>query len=401
VSEKRVLLIVGGGIAAYKALELVRLLRKAGVGVRPILTKAGAEFVTPLSLSALAEDKVYQRPVLADRRGRDGPYRAVALGRPGGGGPGDRRPDRQGRQRPGRRPGLHHPAGHRQAGADGPGHERADVAAPGHPAQPRDPEGRRRPLRRSRRGRHGLRRVRPRPPGRAAGDLRGDHGAALAGPAARPLAGKHALVTAGPTFEPIDPVRGITNRSSGKQGYAIAEALAKLGARGHPGQRPPVALPTPPGVDRVDVETAREMLAACQAALPADVGVFVAAVADWRIDEVFGVKLKKDKGGPPALTFVENPDILATLSASGPEAPEAGDRLRGRDQRCRGPRPRQAGAQGLRLDHRQRRHRARRDGRRRERRPADLQGQDRTLGRGPPRTPWPTTSPNAHPESLS
>ena len=144
--------------------------------------------------------------------------------------------------------------------------------------------------------------------------------AALAGPAARPLDGKRALVTAGPTFEPIDPVRGITNRSSGKQGFAIAEALARLGAQvtlvaG------PVALPTPPGVRRVDVETAWQMLAASQAALPADVGVFVAAVADWRVDEAFGSKLKKEKGGPPALTFVENPDILATLSATGPQRP--------------------------------------------------------------------------------
>ena len=144
---------------------------------------------------------------------------------------------------------------------------------------------------------------------------------ALEGPAVRPLAGKRALVTAGPTFEPIDPVRGITNRSSGKQGFAIAQALAELGAEvtliaG------PVFLPTPPGVTRVDVETARQMLAASQAALPADVGVFVAAVADWRVDEAFGTKLKKEKGGPPALTFVENPDILAAVSATGPMRPK-------------------------------------------------------------------------------
>ena len=119
----------------------------------------------------------------------------------------------------------------------------------------------------------------------------------------------------------IIAVRGVTNRSSGRQGYAIAGALAKLGARVTLVSGP-VSLPTPLGVDRVDVETARDMLAACQAALPADVGVFVAAVADWRIDEVFGTKLKKDKGGPPALTFVENPDILATLSASGPKRPK-------------------------------------------------------------------------------
>jgi len=144
---------------------------------------------------------------------------------------------------------------------------------------------------------------------------------AAAAPAPRPLAGKHVLITAGPTAEPIDPVRVITNRSSGKQGFAIAGALAALGARvtlvaG------PVAQPTPPGVTRVDVETALQMLAACEAALPADAAVCVAAVADWRADEVFAVKLKKTPGGgPPAIRLVENPDILATLSAGGPRRP--------------------------------------------------------------------------------
>jgi phosphopantothenoylcysteine decarboxylase/phosphopantothenate--cysteine ligase len=142
--------------------------------------------------------------------------------------------------------------------------------------------------------------------------------AALAGPAARPpaqrpLAGRRAIVTAGPTAEPIDPVRLLTNRSSGKQGYAIAQALAALGAdvtlvSG------PTALATPVGVTRVDVETAREMLAACEAALPADIAVCVAAVADWRPQTVGAGKIKKDGGGPPAIALVENPDILATLS---------------------------------------------------------------------------------------
>jgi phosphopantothenoylcysteine decarboxylase/phosphopantothenate--cysteine ligase len=144
--------------------------------------------------------------------------------------------------------------------------------------------------------------------------------AALAGPAARPLAGKRALVTAGPTAEPIDPVRVITNRSSGKQGFAIAGALAALGAEvtlvaG------PVAQPTPVGVTRVDVETAREMLAACQAALPADVAVCVAAVADWRPETQGTRKIKKGEGGPPPIALVENPDILATLSKAGPQRP--------------------------------------------------------------------------------
>ncbi len=126
------------------------------------------------------------------------------------------------------------------------------------------------------------------------------------------LAGRHIIVTAGPTHEPIDPVRYIANRSSGKQGFAIAGALAALGARvtlvaG------PVTLPTPPGVDRVDVETALEMAAAVNAALPADAAVMVAAVADWRVD-ASAQKIKKGANGPPVLHLVENPDILATLA---------------------------------------------------------------------------------------
>jgi phosphopantothenoylcysteine decarboxylase / phosphopantothenate---cysteine ligase len=135
-----------------------------------------------------------------------------------------------------------------------------------------------------------------------------------------PLAGKHVLITAGPTAEPIDPVRVITNRSSGKQGYAIAGALAALGARVTLVSGP-VAIAAPPGVTRVNVETALEMLAACKAALPADAAVCVAAVADWRADEVFAVKMKKSPGGPPTVRLVENPDILATLSATGPARP--------------------------------------------------------------------------------
>jgi phosphopantothenoylcysteine decarboxylase/phosphopantothenate--cysteine ligase len=124
----------------------------------------------------------------------------------------------------------------------------------------------------------------------------------------------HILVTAGPTHEPIDPVRYLANRSSGKQGFAIAAALAERGARvtlvaG------PVTLPTPPGVTRIDVETAREMAAAVDAALPVDAAVMVAAVADWRVESA-GQKIKKGAGGPPTLRLVENPDILATLGAS-------------------------------------------------------------------------------------
>lgn len=131
-------------------------------------------------------------------------------------------------------------------------------------------------------------------------------------------AGAHIIVTAGPTHEPIDPVRYIANRSSGKQGFAIAAALANLGARvtliaG------PVTLPTPPDVTRIDVETAREMAAAVESALPADAAVLVAAVADWRV-EATGQKIKKGAGGPPVLHLVENPDILAGL-ARNPRRP--------------------------------------------------------------------------------
>jgi phosphopantothenoylcysteine decarboxylase/phosphopantothenate--cysteine ligase len=136
----------------------------------------------------------------------------------------------------------------------------------------------------------------------------------------RPLVGRHVLVTAGPTFEPIDPVRGLTNRSSGKQGYAIAAALAALGARVTLVSGP-TALTEPDGVSRVDVETALEMEAACQAALPADAAICVAAVSDWRPDAVYPAKLKKSAGGKPSVALVENPDILRNLAAPGPGRP--------------------------------------------------------------------------------
>ena len=135
-----------------------------------------------------------------------------------------------------------------------------------------------------------------------------------------PLAGRHAVVTAGPTFEPIDPVRGLTNRSSGKQGYAIAAALADLGASVTLVSGP-VALDVPHGVTRVWVETAIQMRAAVGEALPADVAVMSAAVADWRVDGMASGKIKKAPGGPPSLSLIENPDILAGVSAPGPGRP--------------------------------------------------------------------------------
>lgn len=320
LSQKRVLLIVGGGIAAYKSLELTRLLRKAGVGVRPIMTKAAAEFVTPLSLSALAEDKVYSELFsLTDEaemghielsRSADlvvvAPATADLMAKAANGLAGDLASttilatDK---------PVLMAPA--------------MNVRMWEHPATRRNLA--------TLKG-DGVLFVGPNEGAMACGEFGFGRMAepaeifdavmsALEGPAARPLAGKRAIVTAGPTAEPIDPVRVLTNRSSGKQGFAIAKALADLGAEvtlvaG------PVSVPTPVGVKRVDIETAREMLAACQAALPADIAVCVAAVSDWRPAGEAATKMKKDGSGPPTLALVENPDILATLSQAGAARPK-------------------------------------------------------------------------------
>lgn len=311
VSEKRVLLIVGGGIAAYKALELVRLLRKAGVAVRPVLTAAGAQFVTPLSLSALSEDKVYAdlfsltdeaemghielsrsadlvvvAPATADLMAKAAQGRAddlastVLLATD--------------------KPVLMAPA--------------MNVRMWTHAATQRNLA--------TLRG-DGVTIVGPDEGAMACGEFGPGRLAeppvifeavmAALGGGKRPLAGKRAIVTAGPTAEPIDPVRVLTNRSSGQQGYAIAGALAALGAEVTLVSGP-VALPTPAGVKRVDVETAVQMLDASRAALPADIAVCVAAVADWRPETLGLAKIKKGEGGPPAITLVENPDILATLS---------------------------------------------------------------------------------------
>jgi phosphopantothenoylcysteine decarboxylase/phosphopantothenate--cysteine ligase len=309
--EKRILLIVGGGIAAYKSLELTRLLRKAGVAVRPILTKAGAEFVTPLSLAALAEDKVYAELFsLTDEaemghielsRSADlvvvAPATADLMAKAANGLANDLASttllatDKPVLMAPAMNVRMwEHAATKRNLAtlrADGVAFVGPDEGAMAC-------------------GEYG--------PGRMA-EPAAIFEAILAalGSAARPLAGKRALVTAGPTAEPIDPVRMLTNRSSGKQGYAIAGALAALGAEvvlvsG------PTALATPAGVRRVDVESAREMLAACEAALPADIAVCVAAVADWRPADAGNRKLKKGSGAPEPIILVENPDILACLS---------------------------------------------------------------------------------------
>ena len=320
MSERRVLLIVGGGIAAYKTLELTRLLRKAGVGVRPILTRAGAEFVTPLSLSALSEDRVYSELFsLTDEaemghielsRSADlvvvAPATADLMAKAANGLANDL-------------------ASTTLLATDKP-----VLMAPAMNVRMWEHAATRRNLE-TLKG-DGVSFVGPDEGAMACGEFGFGRMAEpqaifdavmamLEGPKGCPLAGKRILVTAGPTAEALDPVRLLTNRSSGRQGFAIAASLAALGAEvtlvaG------PVALPTPSGVKRVDVESAREMLAASEAALPVDAAICVAAVADWRPDEAFGLKLKKGKDGPPTLRLVENPDILATLSVDNPRRPK-------------------------------------------------------------------------------
>ena len=315
--EKRVLLIVGGGIAAYKALELTRLLRKAGFAVRPILTAAGAAFVTPLTLSPLAEDKVYTELFsLTDEaemghielsRAADlvvvAPATADLMAKAAQGLAGDLASttllatDKPVLMAPAMNVRMWtHAATQRNLAtlkADGVAFVGPDEGAMAC-------------------GEFGFGRM-AEPPAILAAIM-----TMLAG-GPKPLAGRRAIVTAGPTAEPLDPVRMITNRSSGKQGYAISAALAALGAEVTLVSGP-TALPAPAGVRRVDVESARDMLAACEAALPADIAVCVAAVADWRPAETSHRKIKKGGAAPDPIALVENPDILASLS-KGPARP--------------------------------------------------------------------------------
>ena len=307
---KRILLVIGGGIAAYKSLLLIRLLRSAGVAVTPVLTRAGAEFVTPLSVSALAGEKVYTdlfdltdeaemghiqlsraadllvvSPATADflakiAQGRADDLASTLL----------LATDTPVLVAPAMNVRMWtHAATQRntaQLRADGisfVGPDEGEMAC----------------------GEFG--------PGRLA-EPEVIFAAISAALRNGPLVGKHILVTSGPTHEPIDPVRYIANRSSGAQGTAIAVALRDLGAdvtfvTG------PALVPAPDGVRVVRVETAAEMLVAVQSALPADAAVMAAAVADWRIANAASSKMKKDGSGkPPALEFAENPDILATVS---------------------------------------------------------------------------------------
>ena len=321
-----ILLIVGGGIAAYKACELIRLIRKRGMSVRCVLTEGGAQFITPMTLAALSENAVFTTlwdlknetemghiqlsreadlivvcPATADLLAKmaagisdslattvllatDTPVlavpamnvrmwqhtatqRNVALLRSDGVTVID--PD----------------DGAMACGEFGPGRLPEPVAIIGEIM---------------------------RALGKSSDPLADQPSFAPDG--RQPLAGKRVLVTAGPTHEPIDPVRYIANRSSGRQGFAIAAAAAEMGAQVHL-IAGPVHLPTPAGVVRVDVETAQQMAAAVDAALPADVAILVAAVADWRVADAADQKIKKTGDALPALTLVENPDILARLAA--------------------------------------------------------------------------------------
>ena len=317
---KRILLIVAGGIAAFKSLELIRRLRERGASVRCVLTEAGAKFVTPLSLQALSEDRVYSDMFsLTDESemghiqlSRDADLLVVApataniLARMAAGLADDLAAtvllatDK---------PVLVAPA--------------MNVRMWTHAAtvsQHRDPEAARHPFHRAQRRRHGLQRIRPRPHVRAGGDRRRHRGPAGAS-RTTPWPDKRAVVTSGPTREAIDPVRYISNHSSGKQGHAIASALAALGAdvtlvSG------PVAIADPPGVATVHVDSAEQMLAACLAAGRIDIAVCAAAVADWKAARPAGSKIKKKAGmAPPSLELAPNPDILATLSKPGPQRP--------------------------------------------------------------------------------
>jgi len=317
LTGKRILLVITGGIAAYKCLELIRRVKQRGGAVRCVLTKAAAEFVTPLSVSALSEDRVYgalfdltaENEIGHIRLSREAdlvvvaPATADILAKMAGGIANDL-------------------ATTLLLATD-----KDVLVAPAmnvrmwtHAATQANLQ-----ILRAR----GVRLVGPNEGDMACGEFGEGR---MAEPheilaaieayfrADAPLSGRRALVTSGPTMEPIDPVRYLANRSSGRQGHAIAAALARMGAdcvlvSG------PTALADPPGVSVVKIESARDMLAACQSALPVDVAVCAAAVSDWRPAETPTGKIKKTKGAPPEVKLAENPDILETLSRAANQRP--------------------------------------------------------------------------------
>ena len=319
MSDKRILLIISGGIAAYKSLELIRTLAKRGIASRCVLTKGAQEFVTPLSVAALSGDKVYTDlfdltdeaemghielsrsadlvvvcPATADIMAKAATGLATDLATTAllaTDTPVMFVPAMNVRM-------WEHPATARNIEtlrADG-----AIVMPPDEGAMACGEFG----------------------PGRLPEVTRVADEIELMLGASKALEGTHALVTAGPTREPLDPVRYLSNHSSGRQGYAIAGAIAAQGARVTLVSGP-VELTPPPGVDLISVETAREMLKACESALPADVFVSVAAVADWRPARAASRKLKiKGDGDNPSMNLTENPDILATISRKRKHRPD-------------------------------------------------------------------------------
>jgi phosphopantothenoylcysteine decarboxylase / phosphopantothenate---cysteine ligase len=318
LNGKRVLLIVSGGIAAFKALELIRLLRRQGCGVTCVLTGNGGQFVTPLSLQALSEHKVYTELFsLTDEsemghiqlsRSADlvvvAPATANILAKMAGGLADDLAStlllatDKPVLVAPAMNVRMWQHAA-TQANMKLLASRGIRVVGPGQGAMACNE--------------YGFGRLSEPPEILAAIE-------ALLIPD-QPLAGRHAIVTSGPTHEPIDPVRYIANRSSGRQGHAIAAALAALGARVTLVSGP-VSVADPAGVTVRRIESAAQMLDACQSALPADIAVFAAAVADWRVANASEGKIKKQPGiAAPALELVPNPDILATIAASGPRRP--------------------------------------------------------------------------------
>ncbi|AOG00080.1 phosphopantothenoylcysteine decarboxylase / phosphopantothenate--cysteine ligase [Blastomonas sp. RAC04] len=321
-----ILLVVGGGIAAYKACELIRLIRKAGMTVRCVLTDGGAQFITPMTLAALSENEVFTTlwdlknetemghiqlsreadlivvcPATADLLAKmaagisDSLATTVLLATD--------------------TPVLVVPAMNVRMWQHA-ATQRNVAQLRGDGVQVVDPDDGAMAC-----GEYGPGRL-PEPVA-IMGEIERALGSASSSPPAggrgEALHGKRVLITAGPTHEPIDPVRYIANRSSGRQGFAIAAAAAEMGAEVHL-IAGPVHLATPPGVTRIDVETAREMAAAVDAALPADIAILVAAVADWRTADAADQKIKKTGGALPVLQLAENPDILAGL-ASDPRRP--------------------------------------------------------------------------------
>jgi phosphopantothenoylcysteine decarboxylase/phosphopantothenate--cysteine ligase len=319
LSGKSVLLVIGGGIAAYKCLELIRLLTKEGCKVTPLMTKAAEQFVTPLSVASLAGEKVYSdlfsltdetemghiqlsraadlvvvAPATADlmaklSQGTANDLASTAL----------LATDKPVLMAPAMNVRMWlHPATQRNLKtlvADGvsfTGPNEGDMACgeygPGRMAEPEEI----------------LIAIR-----------------AKLEPQARPLAGKKVLITAGPTREPIDPVRYISNHSSGKQGYALAAAAVAMGAETVLVSGP-VNLPIPPGAQMMPAESARDMLKMVESEVPCDIAIFTAAVADWRVETTANEKIKKTAKGAPALKLAENPDILKTIASLKAKRPK-------------------------------------------------------------------------------